>query len=166
MSRIGKPLTLRLVTSYVLCLSLLLQPLVALADTPLEYTIHYLPKGKALKVNSKQYRCFDFEETKLLLKFDRELFTCEMELSETTSIKEKCDLIILEKSKHLELSHENYLTILNDRDRISEKWIKTDKQLQNAIADKEWWRSLTFIGIGVGILGGIIGGMIIHASVK
>jgi len=154
------------VISNVLVIFLLLQSSVALAADSLDYYVHYLPPGKSCVVSGEQFRCFNFDETKLLLKFDRDMYALEMENEELSKINKDYVLILDKKDKQLELQYDNYIIMVSDRDRLSDKWSVTDMQLQSERASKEWWKSVAFWGTGTGVLIGVITGMIIHAAVN
>jgi len=153
------------VISNVLIFILLVQPALSLASDSLE-AIKYLPKGKACQVSGQPYRCFDLEECKLLLKFDQEFFVFERENEELKKINSDYEQIIIDKNQQLELQYDNYLIMSSERDRITDKWMVSDMELQSTKADKAWWRSVAFLGTGAGILVGVIGGFIIHSIIS
>ena len=161
-SRIGKLLTLLLAISYVH--TLVLPPASFADDTiPFDYNVKYLPKGRMCQEN---FRCFTLIETKQLVILDLEHHALTLDNEELKKIQDELDHKILLLNKQIELNYDNYITMLSDRDRLSKKWEKSDEQLQNAEADKSWWRSMAFLGTGVGILVGIIGGFIINSAVS
>lgn len=162
--KIGKKLTtLLVISSYVYLLNLSVPSSVALADEPpSDYIVRYIPSGHACGIAGQNYRCFTLDESKQLIIADYHLSLSDKVIQEKNAIIQSQTQIIVDKDKQLELSIDNYTIVANDRDRLSDKWAKTDEQLQNASADKDWWRSVAFIGTGVGILVGVIGGYTLH----
>jgi len=126
----------------------LLLSLPALAD-PVSYRLKIIPKGE----RKDQLQCFTLEEYKQLLVVDHELFTKRQEsLVQQTKIK-----LLRESNQNLQeqvkLVLDNVRIESQEKDRLTEKWIETDRQLQEEKAKgAPMWSWVLGIGGGAALL--------------
>lgn len=135
------------------------------SNTPASYQIQYIPKGRPCVYAGENFRCFNLGETRLLFKFDFDYGNLlgqnkNYELLTTNQAKQ-----LVDRQKQLELMADMHTILKADYDRLSEKWIKTDKELQDQKAKTDFWRSITFLGISGGLAVGVVGGVLLGKAI-
>ena len=122
-------------------------------ERPFQVETHYLPVGDLCSLEGGEKLCFDFEESKDLLKLDHELFSCDKMLLQYAKVTEEQIIIIRQKDIIIATHIEDKAILQKQVDRLDGKW----KQCLEEQGAFPWRGFLT--GIGTGLLAGVVAGV-------
>jgi hypothetical protein len=118
--------------------------------------VHYMPVGTALTVGGEEVRYFKFDEYKLLLKMDQDLwyFTAQLDLyrklsADLSDMSNLKDLFLQSKQREAEIYQVR-------SDRLYESWTKCEEALTD--------NSFDFSSFMYGIGGGVVIGVVVSAA--
>jgi len=123
-------------------------------SAPVQVEIHYMPPGTQLKLQTgEQVRYFTFDEYKLLLKLDGDLWDTTQRLSIYKDLDLKYGNIVGQKDVIIKtLQDDNQ--VLNERlKRSDENWQAAEKRYIEAAGGPVWPYVLGAVGAVVGIVG-------------
>jgi hypothetical protein len=132
-----------------------------LVTQPAQLELHYMPTGTDLQLElggkKERVRYFTFEEYKLLLKLDGDLFDAHRTIDIYKDIDLKYAGIVKQKDEIIATLQADKVTLTERSKRLEEKWHKAEEDLVDA-AGGPWWTYVIGIGGGVAL---IVGGVLI-----
>ena len=105
------------------------------AAGPFSYSFKVLPKGE----QCGESRCFSLDQFKLLIQYDSELNTLRAQAELKIEVVDSYKEMIKNLSAQVKLSLDSMTILQSEVRRISDKWVMTDKQLQECEASAPLW---------------------------
>jgi hypothetical protein len=121
--------------------------------------LHYMPAGHPYSIEAVgEVRYFLFDEYKLLLKLDNDLFTARQELELQRALNtDLADLLDIEKSRSE--SYRNSSDLYRQQsERLNQNWMKCERDLAKEVG---WDLASILVGAGSGLLLGVLAGVVI-----
>jgi hypothetical protein len=126
----------------------------SISAAPVEVEVHYMPLGTPLTLQGgEQVRYFRFDEYKLLLQLDGDLWSINRSLVLYKDIDSKYQGILAQKDSIIE-AYGNDRRVLDERlKRSDENWRNAEKKLVAASGGPVWPYIVAAGGAVVGIVG-------------
>lgn len=121
---------------------------------PVEVELHYMPPGTALTLQTgEQVRYFKFDEYKLLLKLDGDLWELSRRLEIYKDLDLKYTSILGQKDVIIKTLQDDNLVLAGQLKRSDENWHSAEKKLIDASGGPVWPYILAAGGTVLGIVG-------------
>lgn len=121
---------------------------------PASVEVHYMPLGTQLKLQSgEQVRYFTFDEYKLLLKLDGDLWDMTQRLVIYKDLDLKYGSIVSQKDIIIKTLQDDKLVLTEQLKRSDENWRAAEKRYIDAAGGPIWPYVVGAVGAVVGIVG-------------